>query len=34
VKMGLAAARSDLKLVDDATGKAGVMECKRVQPGL
>jgi Protein of unknown function (DUF2846) len=31
VKMGGFAARSDLKLVDDATGKAGVAECKRIQ---
>lgn len=34
VKMGGFAARSDLKLVDDATGRAGVMECKRIQSDL
>lgn len=34
VKMGLMQARSDLKEVDEATGKAGVAECKLVQsPG-
>jgi hypothetical protein len=31
VKMGAFQARSDLRLVDDATGRAGVMECKRIQ---
>ncbi len=31
VKMGALSARSDLKLVSDAIGKAGVMECKRIQ---
>jgi uncharacterized protein (UPF0333 family) len=30
VKMGLMAARSQLQLVDDATGKAGVGECKLI----
>jgi hypothetical protein len=32
VKMGMMSARSDLKQVDEATGKAGVAECKLVQP--
>src|SRR5262249_10831871 len=31
VKMGMMAARSQLQLVDEATGKAGVAECKRVE---
>jgi hypothetical protein len=31
VKMGAFAARSQLHLVDEATGKAGVAECKLVQ---
>jgi hypothetical protein len=31
VKMGMMAARSQLQLVDDATGKAGVAECKRIE---
>jgi hypothetical protein len=31
VKMGLAAARSNLQVVDEATGRKGVEECKRVQ---
>jgi PBP1b-binding outer membrane lipoprotein LpoB len=31
VKMGLMTARSDLKEVDEATGKAGVAECKLIQ---
>jgi len=31
VKMGMMAARSALQRVDDATGKAGVAECKLVQ---
>jgi hypothetical protein len=31
VKMGGLSAGSDLHLVSDATGKAGVMECKRIQ---
>ena len=31
VKMGMMAARSELHQVDDATGKAGVAECKRVE---
>jgi hypothetical protein len=34
VKMGLVAARSNLQEVDEATGKAGVAECKLIQsPG-
>jgi hypothetical protein len=32
VKMGLMSARSNLQLVDEATGKAAVAECKLVQP--
>ena len=32
VKMGMFAARSNLQLVDEATGKAGVAECKLIQP--
>jgi hypothetical protein len=32
VKMGVFAARSQLQLVDEATGKAGVAECNLVQP--
>jgi len=32
VKMGLMVARSQLQLVDEATGKAGVAECKLAQP--
>ena len=32
VKMGLMMARSQLQLVDEATGKAGVAECKMIQP--
>lgn len=32
VKMGLMSARSQLGLVDDATGRAGVNECKRIEP--
>ncbi len=32
VKMGLLYARTKLHLVDEATGKAGVMECKLGQP--
>jgi PBP1b-binding outer membrane lipoprotein LpoB len=31
VKMGLMTARSNLQQVDDATGKAGVAECKLIQ---
>ena len=31
VKMGMFSARSELKEVDEATGRAGVMECKRIQ---
>ena len=31
VKMGTFQAGSALKLVDDATGKAAIMECKRIQ---
>jgi PBP1b-binding outer membrane lipoprotein LpoB len=31
VKMGAFSARSDLHLVDEATGKAGVADCKLVQ---
>lgn len=31
VKMGVMAARSDLQLVDEATGKAAVEECQLVQ---
>ncbi len=31
VKMGLLQARSKLTLVDEATGRAGVSECKRIQ---
>lgn len=31
VKMGMMSARSQLSLVDEPTGKAGVNECKRVQ---
>jgi len=31
VKMGLASARSELKQVDEATGRAGVAECKLVE---
>ena len=31
VKMGLMAARSNLQLVDDATGKAGIAECKLIE---
>lgn len=31
VKMGMFAARSDLHLVDEATGRAGVQECKLIQ---
>jgi hypothetical protein len=31
VKMGLMAARSNLQLVDEATGKAGVAECKLIE---
>ena len=31
VKMGVMSARSQLSLVDDTTGRAGVNECKRVQ---
>lgn len=31
VKMGLMAARSNLQVVDDATGKAGVAECKLIE---
>lgn len=31
VKMGMFAARSALQLVDDATGKAAVQECKLIQ---
>ena len=30
IKMGLMTARNELKLVDEATGRAGVMESKRV----
>ncbi len=30
VKMGMFAARSNLQLVDEATGKAGVAECKLI----
>jgi hypothetical protein len=29
--MGMMAARSQLQLVDDATGKAGVADCKRIE---
>ena len=32
VKMGFMSARSQLQLVDEATGKAGVAECRLVQP--
>ena len=32
VKMGVFVARSNLQLVDEATGKAGVAECKMIQP--
>ena len=32
VKMGLMSARSYLQEVDEATGKAGVAECKLIQP--
>ena len=32
VKMGMMVARSSLHLVDEATGKAGVAECKMIQP--
>jgi len=32
VKMGIMVARSSLHLVDEATGKAGVAECKMIQP--
>lgn len=32
VKMGMFAARSNLQLVDEATGKAGVSECKLIEP--
>lgn len=32
VKMGMFSARSSLQLVDEATGKAGVAECKLIQP--
>lgn len=32
VKMGLMAARSNLQQVDEATGKAGVQECKLIEP--
>lgn len=32
VKMGFAAARSNLQLVDESTGKAGVQECKLIEP--
>ena len=31
VKMGVFVARSNLQLVDEATGKAGVAECKLIQ---
>jgi uncharacterized protein YceK len=31
VKMGMMSGRPELQLVNDATGKAGVMECKRIQ---
>lgn len=31
VKVGLISARSNLHLVDDATGKAGVAECKLIE---
>lgn len=31
VKMGLMQARSNLQLMDDTAGRAGVMECKRAQ---
>jgi len=33
VKMGLFAARSELKQVDEATGKQGVAECARAESG-
>jgi hypothetical protein len=32
VKMGMMGARSNLQVVDEATGRAGVAECKLVQP--
>jgi hypothetical protein len=32
VKMGLMSGRSQLQLVDEATGRAGVAECRLVQP--
>jgi PBP1b-binding outer membrane lipoprotein LpoB len=32
VKMGLFAARSQLQIVDEATGKTAVSECKLIQP--
>jgi len=32
VKMGIMVARSSLHLVDEATGKAGVAECKMIEP--
>lgn len=32
VKMGLMSARSSLQVVDEATGRAGVAECKLVEP--
>ena len=32
VKMGLWMARSELRQVDEATGRKGVAECKRAQP--
>ena len=31
VKMGVMSGRPELQLVNDAAGKAGVMECKRIQ---
>jgi hypothetical protein len=30
IKLGLMTMRNELKLVDEATGRAGVLECKRV----
>jgi hypothetical protein len=30
IKMGLGTARNELKLVDETTGRAGVMESKRI----
>lgn len=32
VKMGLMAARSNLQQVDETTGRAGVQECKLIEP--